>query len=237
MPLQKHELFTRSKCPNCLPRGHSPGRPGRTQLGDRGSPSPGYSNWPGQRLEKQLRGSWWAVPGPRASRRLQPARSSLCRDASEITPSAGRTEPWGRGIPGEWGPELWASSLARRHPGDTGAPSSRHHACVDSCEPSGEVPRRPRRPGRGERGSQAGLAPRMPPPGGLPAGRGPRATLNGDQSRPAEASGTERPGRRGPKRPSPPPAAPPPCPGRSKQETQDLTWSDPDFWPGFPLSR
>lgn len=93
--------------------------------------------------------------------------------------------------------------------------------------------------------SQAGLAPGAPPPGGLPAGRGPLAALPGSRSGLAGASGTLRPGRRGPSGPAPssplppppPQAAPPPCQGRSKQETQDLTWRDPDFWPGFPLSR
>lgn len=96
--------------------------------------------------------------------------------------------------------------------------------------------------GRGGRraasGSQARLEPEAPPPGGLPAGRdrsppfpGVRAAL------PRRAEPSAPGGRRGPKRPYPPQAAPPPCQGRSKQETQDLTWRDPDFWPGFPLSR
>lgn len=200
MPLQKHELFTRSKCPNCLP--------GDTHRGALGAPSSGTAARPRRGIQINLgRGSRSScrVPGGpfRAAERaaVSSLRAPLCRDASEITPSAGRTEPWGRGIPGEWGPELWASSLAQRHPGDTGAPSSRHHACVDSCEPSGVVPRRPRRPGSGARGSQAGLAPRMPPPGGLTAGRGPRTTPNGGRNSPAQASGTECPERRGPSGP------------------------------------
>lgn len=75
----------------------------------------------------------------------------LRRDASEITPSAGTAGPGDGGIPGEWGPGPWASSPARQHPGDTGAPSSRYPACVDLCAPLGEVPRRPRRQERGER--------------------------------------------------------------------------------------
>nr|XP_019612186.1 PREDICTED: uncharacterized protein LOC109460843 [Rhinolophus sinicus] len=76
-------------------------------------------------------------------------------------------------------------------------------------------------PGQGAGESQAGL----------------RATPPGSRRSLAEVSGTECPRRRGPKRPSPSLAASPPCLGRSKQETQDLTWRDPDFWPGFPLSR
>lgn len=147
MPLRKHELFTRSKCPDGLPWGHSPGRPGRTQLGDRRSPAPGSSSHFVQRREERLRVSRWAARGPAASGRFQPARSCLLgREASGITPSARRT---GRGAGESQASEGRSSGLPPRR-GDTrgtpGLPRAVYPASVDSCEPSGEVPRRPRRP-------------------------------------------------------------------------------------------
>ncbi|XP_074189755.1 uncharacterized protein LOC109460843 isoform X2 [Rhinolophus sinicus] len=99
-----------------------------------------------------------------------------------------------------------------------------------------QVPRRPRRPERGEwQPGRAGARSASSRWSSRQAGL--RATPPGSRRSLAEASGTECPRRRGPKRPSPSLAASPPCLGRSKQETQDLTWRDPDFWPGFPLSR
>lgn len=166
VPLRKHELFTLLKCPNCLPWGHSLGRPGRTQLRARGPPSRGYSNWLRQRRGEQLPVSWWAALGPGASGCLQPARfPRLGRDASEIAARAGRAGPRGGGIPGEWGPGPWASSLTRRHPGDTGAPSSRYPAFVDSCAPLGEVPRRPQQVAAGPGARPERLLQVVPPPG------------------------------------------------------------------------
>lgn len=237
MPLQKHELFSRSKCPNWLPWGHSPGHPGRTPLGDRRSPSPGYSNHLGQRRREQLPVSWWAVQGPgRAA--ASSLRAPLSSEGERVKshPAPGERS---RGAGESQASGDQSSGLPPR-PGDSrrtpGLPRAVYPACVDSCEPSGEVPRRPRRPEScvwepgtaGARSASSGWSSR---------GAGPLATLPGSPRCLAKASGTRCPGRRGPKRPYPPQAAPPPCQGRSKQETQDLTWRDPDFWPGFPLSR
>ncbi|XP_045699529.1 translation initiation factor IF-2-like [Phyllostomus hastatus] len=63
-----------------------------------------------------------------------PTRGERGRRAGEAQASGGRSS----GLP------------PQRHPGDTGTPSSRYPACVDSCEPSGMVPRRPRRPENSE---------------------------------------------------------------------------------------
>lgn len=237
VPLRKHELFTRSKGPDCLPWGHSPGRPGRTQLGNRRSTSPGYSNQLGLWRQEPVRVSRWAVPGPGRAAASSRRAPLLGREASEITPSARGPGPRSGGIPGEWRPELWASSPAGRHPGDTGAPSSRLTRLVwTRVNPRGEVPGRPQRPkscraaaGPGWRRER--LLGVVFPPGGSrpPPFPGVRAACQGVRN-PVPPGAAARAA-------LPTQASPPPCQGRSKQETQDLTWRDPDFWPGFPLSR
>lgn len=171
---------------------------------------------------------------PVASSRRAPL---LGREASEITPSARGPGPRSGGIPGEWRPELWASSPAGRHPGDTGAPSSRLTRLVwTRVNPRGRFP-----------GGRSGRRAAEPQPGRAGAGsassgwssrRAGAARHPSPESKPlAKASGTQCPRAPRPEPPYPPQASPPPCQGRSKQETQDLTWRDPDFWPGFPLSR
>lgn len=114
----------------------------------------------------------------------------LRRDASDSTPSAGRAGPEGGGIPGEWGPGRWASSPTRRHLGDTGAPSSRYPAGVDSCAPSGEVP--------GGRGGPSRRPERLLQVVSRP-GRDRAPPLPG--ARAAEPSGAECPGAAGPSGP------------------------------------
>ena len=64
-------------------------------------------------------GTWGGRPPPACPSPF------LGRDATEITRSSGRAGPGGGGTPGERAPGRWASSPARRHPGDPGAPSSR----------------------------------------------------------------------------------------------------------------
>ncbi|XP_053519409.1 uncharacterized protein LOC128627108 [Artibeus jamaicensis] len=195
----------------------SPLRKVQTDLGS-GCRFPGGPGWdPGRAASCSLRAPL-SSEGTRV--KTHPTRGERGRRAGESRASGGRSS----GLP------------PQRHPGDTGTPSSRYPACVDSCEPSGMVPRRPRRPESREwqpGGASAGTA-----SSGWSSRRASTArTLLCSRSSRAKASGTPCPGRRGARRPNPPQAAPPPCQGRSKQETQDLTWRDPDFWPGFPLSR
>lgn len=74
----------------------------------------------------------------------------------------------GEGNPKRVGAGTLASSPARQHPGDTGAPLGRYPACVDSCAPSREVSRRSLRRSA-DTGFWAVPAPGAPPPGGLTA--------------------------------------------------------------------
>lgn len=142
VPWRKHEVFTLSEGPKYSPRGPSPGRPGAPCSGSC-PPSSGYSNRLGQRRGEQLPASWGAARRKGARCHLQ-LRASVSLVGTEITPSPGRA---GRGAGRRR--ESQASRgrdsgflPARQHPGDTGAPSGRYPACVDSCAPSRVVPRR-----------------------------------------------------------------------------------------------
>lgn len=93
VPWRKHEVFTRSKCPNCFSPGVTPqGAPGAPCSGSR-PPSSGYSNRLGLRRGEQLPASWGAARGKGASCHLQ-LRASGSLLGTEITPSPGRA---GRG--------------------------------------------------------------------------------------------------------------------------------------------
>lgn len=236
MPLQKHELFTRSKCPNCLP--------GDTHRGALGAPSSGTAARPRRGIQINLgRGSRSScrVPGGpfRAAERAavsslraplsagtrvksHPARGEQSHGAGESQASGGRSS----GLP------LWPSDTR----GTPGLPRAVTMHVWTLVNPRGWFPGGRGGPGAAREAARQGWRPECLLRVVLPPG--------GDRAPPLTGSEQPSPGERnrvprapGPKRPSPPPAAPPPCPGRSKQETQDLTWSDPDFWPGFPLSR
>lgn len=127
-------------------------------------------------------------------------RASVSLVGTEITPSPGRA---GRGV-GEVGRESQARRgrdsgflPTRQHPGDTGAPSGRYPACVDSCAPSGEVPRRSLRLSA-DTGFWAALSPGASSPGGLDAEPDRAPPTRGTQAASPKLSEPSVPGRPGP---------------------------------------
>lgn len=76
-------------------------------------------------------------------------------------------------------------------------------------------------------------------PGGCPE-RLPGGSVPGGDRAPPLPGGRGEPSARAPRAPAALPTPRPrrrPAPGRVTRDAQDLTWRDPDFWPGFPLSR
>jgi hypothetical protein len=192
---RKCQLFTHSKCPDCLPWGYSPGRPGLTERGERGPPALGYSYRFGQRCGEQLPLSRWAALGPRASCHLQLRAPLLGKDRSEITSSPERAGRKKRGGARESQASGGQDSGFLPRPGNTrGTPGLPRDATLrvwTRVHPRGRFPGA--RGASAVSGCRAAPASGAPPLGGLRAQEGQRAPVPGFRSHRAPASGAQCP--------------------------------------------
>lgn len=207
MPLQKHELFTRSKCPNCLP--------GDTHRGALGAPSSGTAARPRRGIQINLgRGSRSScrVPGGpfRAAERAavsslraplsagtrvksHPARGEQSHGAGESQASGGRSS----GLP------LWPSDTR----GTPGLPRAVTMHVWTLVNPRGWFPGGRGGPGAAREAARQGWRPECLLRVVLPPG--------GDRAPPLTGVGTAQPRRAEPSAPGAGAQAALPTPGRA----------------------
>lgn len=221
MPRHKLELFTRWKCPNCLPWGHSPGRPRRTRLRTRG-----YSNPRGQLHRVLPPVSRWAALGPGASRCLRPARlHRRGRDSARGERGPGARESQASG---DRGPGLPPRPSDTR--GIPGLPRAVTQRVWTRVHPRGRFPG-----GRGE-WLQGRRAPGAPPPGGPPPGGDRARPLPGARAPAPSGAEPSAPGTAGPSGlPTPLPwPRRRPAPGGVNKRRSRFDLARPGFLAGVP---